>query len=363
MAKKIFFPLNAVEENRISSEKYFNFLCHASDIVFLSQRFTVNKFVDIFSFLPFDFKVKLTKYFLSNFIYSEFDANIVHILEQSNLYLVNHFSNKRVIVTIHDIIPILAYNGFIDGYTYPHNPIFFKRNLNKINSVEKIVTVSSKTKFDLCDYFQRDFNNISVIHNPINPQIQKCNSFLLNDFFRCNFINPSTNKILIVGLSEIKNIEFSVSVFLKLLKLDPTLELHMIGSSKSLSVSVRILILKYSNNIFVHENVDDAKLSFFYTMSKVLLFPSFYEGFGLPLIEAMHCGAVVVTSDRGAIPEVVSDAGFTLSLDDESLFVNIIHKLLVDKLFHLKYVEKGLLRAKEFSIELFLKRYISLYNE
>jgi glycosyltransferase involved in cell wall biosynthesis len=363
LGKKIFFPLNAIEENRISSEKYFNFLSNASNIEFQSQRFSVNKFVDFFSFLSFDAKVKLTKYFLSNFIYSEFDADSVHILEQSNLYLVNRFSNKRIIVTIHDIIPILAYSGNIKGYSYPHNPLFFKRNLIKINSVDKIVVVSSKTQFDLCNYFQKDFSNISVIHNPINPQIKKYNSGLLDDFFNSNCINPYTKKILIVGLSEIKNIEFSVSVFLKLLISEPTLELHMVGSSKSLSTPVRGLILNYSNNIFIHENIDDPTLGFFYSMSKILLFPSFYEGFGLPLIEAMQCGAVVVASDRGAIPEVVSDAGFTLSLDDESLFVDIIHKLLTDNLFHSSYVEKGLLRAKEFSIDLFLKRYLSLYNE
>jgi glycosyltransferase involved in cell wall biosynthesis len=361
--KKIFLPLNSLDENRISSEKYYGFIKSIEGFDFSDERFKINPNLNKIKFITTELKIKLTKYFLSNRIYNNKNFDIVHILEQSNLYLVKHFQTKKIFATIHDIIPVLAYGNKINGFSYPNNPFFFKYNLKQLNNVNKIIAVSNKTKLDLCDYFQNDKLDINVIHNPVNPIIKKISSDKLNKFYDINNINSESDKILIVGLSKIKNVSFALKIFKKLLSSFPKIELHLVGSVSNLNQDDNIFIQKQPNNIFTHQDVDDIRLSYLYSMSKILLFPSYYEGFGLPLIEAMTCGSVVVASDRGSIPEIVGNAGFTLSLDDVDIFVNCIIKLLTNEDFFEHYKSMGYQRASFFSIENFINKYSRLYNE
>ena len=361
--KKIFLPLNSLEENRISSEKYYDFIKYIDRFDFSVERFKIDPNLNKIKFITTDLKIKLTKYFLSNRIYNNKNFDIVHILEQSNLYLVKHLQAKKIFATIHDIIPVLAYGNKINGFRYPNNPIFFKYSLRQLNNVNKIIAVSNKTKFDLYDYFQNDKLDINVIHNPVNPIIKKISSDQLNIFFDINNINPDSDKILIVGLSKIKNISFALKIFKKLLSIFPKIELHLVGSVSNLNNHDSLVVQNHPKNIFIHQDVDDIKLSYLYSMSKILLFPSYYEGFGLPLIEAMACGSVVVASDRGSIPEIVGNAGLTLSLNDLDKFINSITKILSNKEYFENFKSMGYQRASLFSIENFINKYTLLYNE
>ena len=259
-------------------------------------------------------------------------------------------------------MPILAYDKKIKGYLYPNNPLFFKYNIKQLKYVNKIITVSNKTKLDLLEYMQFDNTNVHVIHNPVNPSITKIANESLETFYNDYNINPYSDKIIFVGLARNKNLYFALKIFEKLLTTFPELELHLVGSKLNIDKKSGLLIQKYINNIFIHHNINDLTLSYLYSMSKILLFPSFYEGFGLPLIEAMKCGSVVVASDRGAIPEVVDDAGILLSLDDFDSFILLITKLLTDKEFYEKYQIRGYNRSNLFSINNFILQYTKLYN-
>ena len=361
--KRIFLPLNSIDENRLSSEKYNDFIRCIKEVEFIEERFKIHQSLNNLSFLPTNIKRKITKYALSSKIYNSNNFDIIHILEQSNLYIVKHFLTKNIYATIHDIIPVLAHRKKIEGFSYPNNPIFFKYNLKQLKYVNKIIAVSNRTRLDLFDHFQDENLDINVIHNPVNPLIKKIEREELEKFYRIENINPDTDKIIIVGLSKIKNISFSLKIFERLLINFPKLELHLVGSFYCINQSDGFVIQNYPKNIFLHQNVDDIKLSYLYSMSKILLFPSYYEGFGLPLVEAMTCGAVVVTSDRGSIPEIVDDAGLIINLNDMDLFVNRITELLINNEYYENFKHLGLNRSKFFSIENFINKHILLYNE
>ncbi len=86
-----------------------------------------------------------------------------------------------------------------------------------------------------------------------------------------------------------------------------------------------------------------------FNQAEGFLFPSLYEGLGLPPIEAMKCGAPVIASDRGSIPEVVGDAGVIIDANDDVALTNNIARLLLDRNFHDDLQRRGFARAEEFS--------------
>jgi len=90
-------------------------------------------------------------------------------------------------------------------------------------------------------------------------------------------------------------------------------------------------------------------LAALYNLADGFLFPSLYEGLGLPPLEAMKCGAPVIASNRGSIPEVVGDAGLIVDAEDDAALAAAITRLLQDRTLHQSLQRCGFARAEEFS--------------
>lgn len=99
-----------------------------------------------------------------------------------------------------------------------------------------------------------------------------------------------------------------------------------------------------------------------YNLAQALLMPSFDEGFGLPVLEAIKSGCPVITSDRGSLAEVAGDAAIYVDPDDPESISKAIGQILVSKSLKNELVDKGLEQAKNFSIEKMMKDTISVYN-
>jgi glycosyltransferase involved in cell wall biosynthesis len=97
-------------------------------------------------------------------------------------------------------------------------------------------------------------------------------------------------------------------------------------------------------------------------MAQALAFPSWYEGLGLPLLEAMTCGAPVVASDRGAIPYVVGDAALTCDLDDIPGFSRNLTRVLNDPAEHARLKKLGYERATRFTWDKTAQAYLGFYE-
>lgn len=100
-----------------------------------------------------------------------------------------------------------------------------------------------------------------------------------------------------------------------------------------------------------------------YNSADLFVFPSFYEGFGLPPLEAMACGCPVITSNAASLPEVVGDAGIMVDPQDNQALTEAMHKVLTDKNLALEMSKKSLERAKHFSWEKTAKGIFGVYQE
>ena len=106
-----------------------------------------------------------------------------------------------------------------------------------------------------------------------------------------------------------------------------------------------------------------ADLPFLYSGALIFLFPTLYEGFGLPVLEAMACGAAVITSNVTSLPEIAGDAAFLVDPYDVELISQAILQLLTDSELRTEYVRRGFRRAGEFSWERSARETLAVYRK
>jgi mannosyltransferase len=119
--------------------------------------------------------------------------------------------------------------------------------------------------------------------------------------------------------------------------------------------------LGLKNKVLYFDNVNKENLGYLYQRAFALVYPSLYEGFGLPPLEAMSCGCPVIASNTSSIPEVVADAGILINPYDVNAIATALEKLLSDDIRNY-YITKGLDRAELFSWEQTAQKYTEIYK-
>lgn len=95
--------------------------------------------------------------------------------------------------------------------------------------------------------------------------------------------------------------------------------------------------------------IEDEDLPILYSAAESFVYPSLYEGFGMPVLEAMQCGCPVITSNRTSIPEVIADAGIQINPEKDEELISAYEKMYFDESFRHECTRRGLERAKDFS--------------
>jgi len=109
--------------------------------------------------------------------------------------------------------------------------------------------------------------------------------------------------------------------------------------------------------------LSDRKLCYFYNKAEVFAFPSFYEGFGFPIVEAFCCQVPVVTSNVSSCPEIAGDAALTVDPNSPNDIAEAIAKILNDSELRQTLVERGIKRAEDFDFRKTAQETLSVYNE
>jgi len=121
--------------------------------------------------------------------------------------------------------------------------------------------------------------------------------------------------------------------------------------------------MKIERDVIFPGYLTDAELRYLYNLTDAFLYPSFYEGFGFPVVEAMACGASVVTSNVSSCGEVAGDGALTVDPSSPEAIVDAVTRILADDALRLELREKAMARAREFSFEKNARETLAVYQK
>ncbi len=268
--------------------------------------------------------------------------DIVHIPNQDfaryALFLKNPF-----IITVHDLVRSCF--GFAKEMI--HERILLKLGKRYIKRASHIIAVSQSTRNDLIKYLQVPEERITVIYNGVDHSI-----------FRPYDIKPFDKLYILYTGSERprKNLSRLFEAFARLKGEFPELKLVKAGASgrseKYRGDTIKKLdSLGITKDVIFVDHIPELDLAHYYSSAVLLAYPSLYEGFGLPPLEAMACGCPVITSNTSSLPEVMGEAGIMVNPYDTNSLVQAMRQVLTDDKLRDDMVRKGLEQAKKFSWE------------
>ena len=237
---------------------------------------------------------------------------------------------------------------------YKHFPLYLKR-------ADKIIAVSGYVKKNLVDFYGIPEEKITVIYHGIRN-----NFYYFGDVIKKEKSGSEKPYIVCVATSvERKNILRIINAFNTIKDKHKDVNLLLVGDKEMLfrSLRGRVAELNLDDRVIFPGYLGDDRLSAVYNNAECLVFPSLYEGLGLPIIEAMACGCPVITSNITAMPEIAGSAGLLVDPFSEESIRDAMDNVLSDEAFRLEMRKKGLERAKYFSWEKAIRDMIGLYEK
>ncbi len=272
-------------------------------------------------------------------------------------------TNCKKVATIHDLIPYIMPETVGKGYL-----IKFLREIPQvIDNCHALITVSEHSKKDILRFFPIDENKIFVTPLAADKKYKPLDKNFCKNELKQHFNIDSDFILYLGGFSARKNVAGLIKAFHKSYEnFNSNCKLVIIGSIKDEAKSLLGLTesLKLKDEVIFTGFVEEHWLPIFYNACSCFVYPSFYEGFGLPPLEAMSCGTPVIASSLSSIPEVIGDAGILINPYDCESISEALCIMMCDHNKRMDFSEKALNRSKDFSWEktavLTLKVYESL---
>ncbi len=264
----------------------------------------------------------------------------------------------KTIVTIHDLI-YLRYSEFFQRMD---RNIYDRKFRHACRVADRIHAISEQTKQDLITYFAVPEDKIEVIYQSINPLFFEQADELSKEKFRKKYELPE-QYILTVGTVEPrKNL---LALLEGMVASGITTPLIVVGKPTSYQQKAEAYILKHSSVLTVKflSGIQDAELSLIYQLADIMVYPSLFEGFGLPVAEAQASGCPVITSNTSSLPEAGGKAAIYIHPENPEEIGRAIERLLTDQDLRNSMISKGKLNAQRFVPELFASQMNQLYNK
>lgn len=294
------------------------------------------------------------------------NPDLVHV---PNLFSVPRVLPCRYVMTVHDM---LEHMSRARGQTGFWRSWHFQMTKRVLSGAERIFAVSNFTKNEIEKLFGISPERIEVIYNAIDERFlhghaSAADRELIAQRYQVNYpfllyagrISPHKNVVrMIEAFSALKTELEKDHVF-------PDLKLIIIGDDLSGSPDLRRTVVRsgVQNDVRFLGFVPIEVLRIFYDSAKIFVFPSLYEGFGLPPLEAMAHGTPVVTSNVSSLPEVVGDAAVLVNPENVFEIMRALHRVLLDHALRERMKERSYLQAGKFSWEKSVRRIVEAYRQ
>ncbi|MFH1232239.1 MAG: glycosyltransferase family 1 protein, partial [Patescibacteria group bacterium] len=292
----------------------------------------------------------------------------------------------KSLITVHDLSFLRNPEFFSLRKNFWHNMINVSKLLKKF---KQIIAISENTKRDIIELCGISPDKIKVIYSGVGEeykQITNLNLIELKDTEcsighsvskaieakRLNEVkqkyNLPDNFILYLGTIEPrKNIEGIIKAYNQLRIDNSELEdvkLIIVGGKgwKSKNIYKEWDLSEYKDDIKFLDYISSENKVYLYNLASVFLYPSFYEGFGFPPLEAMACGTPVIASYSSSLPEVIGDAGLLVDPYNITEIANALKQILLNKDLSDKLIKKGLEQAKQFSWIKTAREYLEVFS-
>ena len=269
----------------------------------------------------------------------------------------------RSVVTIHDCIHLMfpQYLPNRLAYVYAKGSMWIAAR-----KANRILTVSEASKRDILHFFNVAPEKVVVIHNAIDERFMSPADPERMDLVRQRYQLDHPFVLYVGNIKPHKNIERLIDAFGRARIQGPdNLKLIIIGDEISKYPGLRQSVHKHKLDKHVRflgfQPMET--LAAFYRLARVFVFPSLYEGFGLPPLEAMACGAPVVTSNVSSLPEVAGGAALLVDPYDEEAIAAGIVRAVTDEALRADLIARGRERARSFSWAQSVRRIHEIYME
>jgi len=275
------------------------------------------------------------------FLASSHRGPINHILDHSYAHLAYSFPSHNTIITCHDLAPWAMKESFT-SLSY----LTWRTMINGLKQVTHIIAVSQSTANDLQKFFNSNRHRVHVIPNGVQPHFCPTPSNM-----RQRLGIPTDKKLILhIGSNLPRK---NITILLQSLNyLPPNFILLQVGGN--LPRSPQVWPLGY---------IPATDLPALYSLADVFVFPSKYEGFGLPILEAMACGTPTIAANTSSLPEITGDAGLMVSPHDPQELANAIQRIITEPDLAHNLRQRGLQRVKLFTWEETARQTLTVYQQ
>ena len=317
--------------------------------------------------LKFEAKIVFLPPKLADLVFNQLRIPVDSFIGQVDVFHASNWTTPKtkakLVTTVHDLTPIIY------PETFPASLISnFKRNLRLVGETADLVLADCQTtKNDLVKHSRLDSQSIKTVYLAAGKEFKQVKNKKKIELIKRKYGIKKGEYILSVGTQEPrKNIKRLIRTFVRLNHVKVSLVLVGKYGWGPTSPRRRHSLWRRTaglRRVISTGFVDDKDLATLYSGAKAFIYPSLYEGFGLPILEAMQSGCPVITSNRSSMAEIAGQAGLLINPEDIEGMTGILEKVLKDGEMRKEMTKKGLVQAGRFSWEKTAKETITAYRK
>lgn len=324
-----------------------------------SKRFPKPDFKNVHELLPMDFFHKrLSSFWRSSAQTRDIKNNHIDVFHglSGELPFGIQRSGAKAVVTIHDLI----FERYPKQYGVINTNIYRKKFQYACAKADRVIAISAQTKTDLIDLYKIPEEKIEVCYQSCAPHFAEKATDQKKQQLRNAYHLPEQFFLYVGSIIERKNL---LRICEGLVAGNITTPLVVVGNGKKYKEDVKTFLANHNRTaqvLFLSEkNIGDQKLSLnypenlaaLYQMALALVYPSIYEGFGIPVLEALWSGLPVITSNISCLPETGGDAAYYVDPFRVEELATALKKVGEDELLRSSMREKGAQHAQNFTLE------------